>query len=105
MDCIPRHEYEGHSSLLLPCGSMGLNSGHHAWQQALLFAEPSQQPSLFVFFLKNIHLLIFMCMGVCLLVCMCATYIPGVLGNQKRVLDAMKLELQTVSICYVDAGN
>lgn len=100
MDCIARHECEDHSSLLLLCGSQGSNSGHQAWQQAPLSAEASQQPSL-VFFPKiYVCLFVFMCMGVCLHVCICTTYVPGVLGNQKRVLDPMKLVTDCFSLLY-----
>lgn len=31
----------GICSLLLPCGSQGLNSGHQAWSQELLSTESS----------------------------------------------------------------
>lgn len=34
-------ELEGVNYLLPPCGPLGLNSGHHTWQQAPLF--PSHQ--------------------------------------------------------------
>lgn len=35
-------------------------------------------------------------MSVCLHVCLCTTYRLGVLKDQKRVLDLLELELQTV---------
>ena len=37
--------------------------------------------------------------------CLCTAYIPGVHGGQKRVLDSLKLELQTVVSCPVGARN
>lgn len=36
----------GSCSLLLPCGTQGSNTGHQAWQQATLPAEPSCWPRL-----------------------------------------------------------
>ena len=41
----------------------------------------------------------------CLHVCLCTTYMPGAYGVQKRVLDPLELELQTVVSHHVDAGK
>lgn len=41
-------------------------------------------------------------MRVCLCVCMCT---PGVLRGQKRVLDALELELETVVGHHVNVRN
>ena len=38
-------------------------------------------------------------------VCICTMCMPGVLRDQKRELNHLKLELQMVVSCYVDAGN
>jgi hypothetical protein len=36
---------------------------------------------------------------------LCTTCASGPLGGQKRVLDPLKLELQTVVSCHVGAGT
>lgn len=48
----------GVGTLLLLCGSQGLNSGHRAWQQAPLPSEPSNQPAqnIFLELLNSCHL-------------------------------------------------
>lgn len=50
-----------------------------------------------IFFLR------FICM-FCLHVCLCATCIPGVLGNQNRELDSLELELW-IAGSHVSARN
>lgn len=51
--------------------------------------------------LKNIYI-IFIIMRACLHVCM---HTLGELGGQKRVLDALELELETVVSYHVSAKN
>lgn len=48
------------------------------------------------------------CLGVCLLVCLCTNCVPGACGSQKRDLDSLELgllELQTNRSCHVGVGN
>ena len=47
---VIRGQLLGVGSLLLMCGSWGLNQGLQAWQQAPLFSEPFHQPQTFFFF-------------------------------------------------------
>ena len=63
-----------------------------------------EQHSAYVFYLiKNCFY--FMHTSVCLHVCMFTMCKSGALGDQKRALDPLKLELQTVVSCCVGAGN
>lgn len=48
------------------------------------------------------------CLGICLLVCLCTSYVPGASGGQKRELDSLEpelLDLQTNGSCHVGVGN
>lgn len=46
-----------------------------------------------------------MCKSVCLHVCMCTVFVPGAQGGQKKALDLLELELQTVVFCRIGARN
>lgn len=45
-------------------------------------------------------------LGVWVFVCtdICAPYVRGAGGNQKRALDTLKLELQMIASCHVGSG-
>jgi hypothetical protein len=45
-----------------------------------------------------------MCMGVCLHVCPCTTFVPGSHGSQKRALAILGLELQKAVSWEVNLG-
>jgi hypothetical protein len=47
----------------------------------------------------------FMCMNVCQHVCVCITWMANAYGGQKRALDPLELELETVVSCHVYARN
>lgn len=42
---------------------------------------------------------------VCLHVCLCVTYVPEAIRDQKRVLNSMELELQTIVSYHVGTRN
>ena len=46
-----------------------------------------------------------MCMNVCQHVCVCITWMANAYGGQKRALDPLELELETVVSCHVYARN
>lgn len=52
-------------------------------------------------FLKKVLFSYFVCMHICL----CAIYMPVVLGSQKRALVPLEWELQMVMSCHVSARN
>ena len=47
----------------------------------------------------------FMCMGVCPACMSLITCMPGAHRGQERLLDTLRLELQTVVSCYVGGGT
>ena len=46
-----------------------------------------------------------MSIGISLAVCPCTMHVPGANRGQKRVSDALELELQVVVSLYVGAGT
>lgn len=51
-------------------------------------------------------LVFFLCMWVFFLhVSLCTTRMPGDDGSQKRVVDPLDLEIQTVTSCHVGASS
>lgn len=44
-------------------------------------------------------------MSFCLYICICSECVPSVLGGQKRELDSLSLELQTVVRSHVGVEN
>lgn len=55
----------------------------------------------FIVFFKSSHY--FICIGVlstCLRVCLCATYLPSILGIQKKVLEILQMELEFWATVY-----
>lgn len=42
---------------------------------------------------------------MCFACCMCTTCVLGTYAGQKRVLNSLELELQTVGSQYTDAGD
>jgi hypothetical protein len=81
--------------------------GKQEEQQALGSTEPPVQapPPLACFFFFFLRLIYFMCMGVCLHVCLCTTCTPGSHRDQKRVSDLLELHLRTILSLHVDVGN
>lgn len=47
----------------------------------------------------------FMLLDVCLHMCLCAAYMSGAHGNQKKLLNPLELESEAVVTCRVGAGN
>lgn len=46
-----------------------------------------------------------MCIVICHHVYLCIMYVPGAHGAQKRALNSLGLELETIVSCLVWAGN
>lgn len=47
-----------------------------------------------------------MCMSICLHICLCTMYVCAYcLGDQKRTLGSLELELERVVRCFVGAEN
>lgn len=46
-----------------------------------------------------------MCMNILLHICICTICLPGALGEQRRALDTLELELQVIVNCHLDSRN
>jgi hypothetical protein len=57
----------------------------------------------------SFHVCVCVCVCVCVSVssaaCLCIMCMPGTHRGQKKALDSLKLELQTVVSCHAGAGN
>jgi hypothetical protein len=91
-------------------------SGLHSWATAsplgiVLFSSKTPSRSAcsrghvrLCFLFARLIYFYFMHVNICLHVCMHITFTPGLQG-QKRALDLLELELQTVVSCRVSPGN
>lgn len=75
----------------------------HNWALRLLCKGDSQRKYTFEMFslILSVYLYVLSC---CAYVSLCTTCLPGAYAGQKRALDSLRLELQTIVSWHVDAG-
>ena len=90
---------------MLQMGHLGLDKNGNLSRCVLPFRLiPFEAQRFFLFCFVFRFTFIFMHMSI-LLVCMSVHIHAGATGSQKRALDPLKMELQTVVSCHVVAGN
>lgn len=60
---------------------------------------------IYLFLLFKYVFLLFMCMAVCMHVCICTLYDQAVSGDQKKTLDSLEVEFQMIVNYCVGAWN